>query len=254
MSADDRFEGLGGDGGGAERREEIGKRLEERDRTHPEPDDPSGPRRPPDVPRPGNKYAWVVGILAVMALGVILFTSTLPDRGESLQGPRNGAVMPDFAAPRAGGRLQGEANVCARRPCNERAGPVPACDVRQEDVVNVCELRKQPVVLTFVVTRGADCEPQVDRVERVRREFPQVRFAVIMSGNTVPEVGRIARRRGWREPVGVDEDGAVVNLYGVGVCPTTVFARAGGKVAESVLGNLTEDQLRQKTRRLVSGS
>jgi hypothetical protein len=131
---------------------------------------------------------------------------------------------------------------------------VPACQVRQEDVVNVCELRERPLVLTFVVTRGADCEPQVDRVERIRREFPQVSFAVVMSGNTVPEVGRIARRRGWREPVGVDEDGAVVNLYGVGVCPTTVFARAGGRVSDTVLGNLTEDQLRRRTRRLLEGS
>lgn len=250
MTGDDRFEGLGG----AERREKIGEQLEQRDRTHPEPDDPAGPRRQPEVPRPGNKYAWLVGALALMALGIILFASTLPDRGESLQGPRTGSTVPPFAAPRAGGELKGEANVCARRPCNERAGPVPACEVRQEDVINVCELRRRPLVLTFVVTRGADCEPQVDRVERVRREFPQASFAVVMSGNTVPEVGRIARRRGWRQPVGVDEDGAVVNLYGVGVCPTTVFARAGGRVADTVLGNLTEDQLRDRTRRLIEDS
>ena len=49
---------------------------------------------------------------------------------------------------------------------------MPACEVRAEDVVNVCELRRRPTVLTFLVTRGADCEPQVDRVERIRREFP----------------------------------------------------------------------------------
>ena len=37
----------------------------------------------------------------------------------------------------------------------------------------------------------------------------------------------------------------MANLYGVGGCPTTVFARAGGRVATTKLGNLTEDQLRR---------
>ena len=206
------------------------------------------------MPRPGNKYAWVVGILMLMALAVIVFVSTIPNSGRSLQGPREGRVVPDFAAPRAGGTLRGEANVCQRRPCNERAGPIPACEVRQRDVVNICQLRRRPLVLTFVVTRGADCEPQVDRVERMKRAFPQTNFAVVMSGNTPAEVGRIARRRGWTQPVAVDEDGAVVNLYGVGVCPTTVFAAKGGRVVESSLGNLTEDQLRSKVARLGEAS
>ena len=50
----------------------------------------------------------------------------------------------------------------------------------------------------------------------------------------------------------VDADGAIVNLYGVGGCPITVFAREGGVVRETESGNLTEDQLRRHTRRLVS--
>ena len=37
----------------------------------------------------------------------------------------------------------------------------------------------------------------------------------------------------------VDTDGSVVNLYGVGVCPITVFAR-DGRVRDTNLGNLTE--------------
>ena len=47
--SEDRFEDLG------PARGRIGDRLAERDRSHPE------PVRPPEVPRPGNKYAWVVG-------------------------------------------------------------------------------------------------------------------------------------------------------------------------------------------------
>ncbi len=81
--------------------------------------------------------------------------------------------------------------------------------------------------------------------------FPGVRFAVLMSGNDRPEAERIVRRRDWTQPVGVDEDGAVVNLYGVGVCPTTVFALPGGRVTETALGNLTEAELRTKVGRLL---
>jgi hypothetical protein len=204
------------------------------------------------VPRAGNKYAWLVGILLLMGIGVLLLTTTLPNSGQGVEGPREGRLLPVFAAPLASGSLDGEANVCQRRPCTKAAGPVPACEVRGEDVVNLCELRRRPLVLTFVVTRGADCQPQVDRVERIRADYPKAGFAVLMSGNSRAEARRQARRRGWREPVAVDRDGAVVNLYGVGICPVTVFARPGGRVMETALGNLTEKQLRSRVERLVS--
>jgi hypothetical protein len=37
----------------------------------------------------------------------------------------------------------------------------------------------------------------------------------------------------------------------VGGCPTTIFSAAGGKVRETALGNLTEDQLRARAERLA---
>jgi hypothetical protein len=249
--SDDRFKDLGG----ADRRAAIGERLEERDRTHPEPGAP-GHQRPPEVPRSSNKYAWAVGFLILMAAGVVLFVTTIvsPNSGRGVEGPRVGSRLPAFAAPLATGDLNGEANVCQRRPCAKGAGPVPACEVRGASVLNLCELRKRPLVLTFAVTRGADCEPQVDRVERMKGDVPGVRFAVVMSGNERDAAEQIVRRRGWTQPVGVDDDGAVVNLYGVGVCPVTVFAAPGGRVVETALGNLTEDQLRAKARRLLERS
>jgi hypothetical protein len=72
----------------------------------------------------------------------------------------------------------------------------------------------------------------------------------VVSGDSKTETKNLAIARRWRQPVAVDTDGSVVNLYGVGVCPITVFAR-DGRVRESNVGNLTEAQLRQKTRRLV---
>jgi len=246
--SDDRFGDLG-----APDRRSAAERFEEQDRINPEPDDP---RRRPEVPRPGNRYAWVVGILMLMAIGVFAVTSSLPNKGEGLRGPPIGSQLPDFAAPSATGNASNEddANVRQRRGGNAAAGRVPACDVIGDVVVNVCELRRKPLVLTFLVTRGADCEPQVDRVERMRDEFPHVEFAAVVSGDERDEVEQIVERRRWTMPVAVDRDGAVVNVYGIGVCPTTVFSTPGGTVRRVELGNLTEDQLRANVRKLVARS
>lgn len=248
---EDRF----GDLGSADRRS-AAERFEEEDRLRPEPDTP--PKRP-EVPRTHNKYAWVAGILMLMGIGVLLLTTALPNTGAGLRGPAKGQVVPDFAAPLATGDISCDdddddcaANVCQRADeCSEQSGSQPACRLRSESIFNVCEARERPMVLTFLVTEGADCEPQVDRVERMRAEFPGVSFAAVVSGEGRGEVERIARRRGWDMPVAVDRDGALQNLYGLGVCPSTVFAYEGGRVRTTELGNLTEDELRAQVRRIV---
>jgi hypothetical protein len=236
--SDDRFKDLGP-------KQSTGDKLAARDRTHPE------PVERPEVPRPGNKYAWAVGIVMLMGLGVLLFAQTLPNAGEAVQGPNKGQRLPAFAAPAADGNLEGDANICQREPCPEGAGRNPACDLRSAEVVTVCPRDKRPVVLTFVVTRGTDCEPQVDRVERVRPRFPGVDFVTVVSGDSREETEALARGRRWREPVAVDEDGSVVNLYGIGICPVTIFARNGRVGLEPALGNLTEAQLRRRVERLL---
>jgi hypothetical protein len=230
---EDRFEDLS-----------VGDRLAERDRTHPE------PVRRQEVPRPGNKYAWLVGILMLMGLAVLLFAQTLPNQGKGLRGPEPGQRLPAFAAIAASGDKDGDANVCQRKPCNKNAGRVPACQVKGTGIVNVCPKERGARVMTFVVTRGTDCEPQVDRVERIMGEFPNVEFVTVLSGDTKDEAKNLAIARRWRQPIAVDEDGSLVNLYGVGVCPVTVFAR-DGRVRSTNVGNLTEAELRRKTRRLL---
>jgi predicted phage tail protein len=119
-------------------------------------------------------------------------------------------------------------------------------------VLNVCLLRRDPLVLTFIFDRGADCYPQVDRTERVRDDLDGVRFATVyFSRKERSELRSLVEARGWRQPIGVDQDGEVSNRYGVGVCPTTTFVREGGVVLETKLGNLTEDQIRRNAERLL---
>ena len=249
---EDRFGDLG-DG----RPRSAAERFEDEDRLRPEPDAP--PRRP-EVPRQGNRYAWAVAIVALMGIGVLLFTTALPNSGRGLRGLKEGERIPDFAArlataPLAPDEEKVDANVCQRASeCNEQVGTVPACRLRFEGFFNVCEARKRPLVLTFVFDQGADCNPQVDRVERMKDEFPGVNFAVVyFIDEERAEVAQIVRRRKWSMPVAHTPDGAVVNLYGVGGCPTTVFARKGGRVRETVLGPISEDGLRRRVRGILPG-
>jgi hypothetical protein len=82
-------------------------------------------------------------------------------------------------------------------------------------------------------------------------DLPGVNFAtVFFTHKKRDQVRALVRERGWRQPVAIDRDGQVANLYGVGGCPTTVFAREGGRVAATKLGNLTEEQLRRLATRI----
>ncbi len=248
MSDEDRFGDLGGPRAPAGEGRSAAERLEEEDRLRPEADDPQ--RRPPEVRGPGNKYAWVVGIVMVMGIGVLLLTTAIPNRGVGFRGPPKGRVLPDFAAPLVTGNVEGDANVYQQR--NAGSDDPAACEVRGDQVVNICDLREEkPVVLSFLFDRGAECNFQIDQVERVKPDFPGVNFvALYFSNEERAEIADIVRRREWTMPVGLDTDGAVVNLYNIGGCPTTVFARAGGKVRSVRLGKLSEEQLRREVQAL----
>ena len=201
---------------------------------------------------PTTKYSWLVAILMIMVLAVVLFLNTLPNSGEALFGLERGSKLPDFAVPLASGNLEGDANVCQKEPCPSQSGVQPACSIRSAAVMNSCDLSRRPLVLTFIVDRGADCYPQVDRTERLKARLKDVEFAtVFFTHKEREEVRRLVEARRWTQPVGIDADGVVTNRYGVGGCPTTIFVRPGGRVMVSKLGNLTERELELTARKLL---
>ena len=72
--------------------------------------------------------------------------------------------------------------------------PNKACDVRGPGVFNICDVRSdKPVALTFVANATQGCEDQLDRVEQVRREFPQVAFVAVISKRKRSEVEKLVR-------------------------------------------------------------
>ncbi|HEX8075402.1 MAG TPA: redoxin domain-containing protein [Thermoleophilaceae bacterium] len=235
---DDRFADLGPPREGPS----AAERFEDLDRTSPEPDAP----KPPDPVRASGRYTWVVGVafLIVVIIGGI---NALNNEGGGYQGIRAGRALPVFAAPLTTSDHDNDASVQPRAG----GGHPGACDVRLAGVVTLCDLRRRPLVITFVANAGNSCRTQLDRVERVRSSFPGVNFLGVISRKSLSEARDIVQENGWTLPVALDRDAALFNLYSIGDCPTTVFARKGGRSAGSRRGFLTDAQLRAAIRALV---
>jgi hypothetical protein len=199
------------------------------------------------APKPSSAYSWVVGI-AFLILIIVVGVNSLPNAGEGLKGPRPGTLLPAFAAPLATGTVNADVNIKAT---GKEPGHTLACNVHLASALNGCDLRRHPSVIVFAGTRGANCLPGFDRVQQVRRDFPQVSFAGILIRMGRSDAARTVRKGHWSFPIAYDRDGQLTNVYGIGVCPATVFAKRGGRVLATELGTLTDAQLRAEIRRIL---
>jgi hypothetical protein len=174
----------------------------------------------------------IIGTLAVIAIAYISYNS-LQTEGPGSRGVEPGRTLPAFAVPLALSGLEGDANVSER-----------ACDVRGEDVLNICELAERgPVVLAFFAEPSERCDDQIDLLDRIRARFPDVEFAAVAIRGDRDDLRRRVRERGWGLPVGHDRDGAVANAYAVAVCPTITFAARGGVVRRTSFGSVGPGEL-----------
>jgi AhpC/TSA family len=187
------------------------------------------------VKRPG----LIAGVVALAILGYITYNSLVTE-GPGSRGIEAGSDLPAFAVPLALSGLEGDANVSDR-----------ACEVRGDDVLNVCELAERgPVVLAFFAEPVARCDDQIDVVDRLRERFPEVQFAAVAIRGDRDDLRRRVRERGWELAVGHDSDGAVANAYAVAVCPQITFARRGGEVTGTAFGSQDEAALAERIEEL----
>ena len=222
--------------------EEPAERKDADDAGTPAPKDPER-RRPrglasPDAPRPGSRYSIFVGFAFVAIIVVALF-NLIGDDDSGILGVSDDEGMPlaEFAVPNALGSSDADANVAqddcetSRNPCPEDEQRAPACeiDVSETEAIRVCDLFDKPLAISFWFTRGGDCIPSQNAFDAVARRFEgEVNFLSVDIRDNRADVARIVRDNGWDVPVGLDPDGAVSNLYRVGVCPTILLAYPGG--------------------------
>ena len=221
--SEDRFGDLGPrEPSAAERFAELDERDMEEERRKRE--ERAGP------PRPGGRYTWVVGVAALIAVIVVAFNS-LPNAGRGYRGPKEGEVIPVFAAPLASEGAEGDANIKQDANDDDAGNETPACDVDLEGVITACELfERRPLVLALAVP-APDCERQLEAMERLSRARRDIQFAAVVSGRSHESAREVVDRTGVTFPVAVDPDLAVFNLYRVAYCSTAITER-GGRLRE----------------------
>lgn len=213
---------------------------------------------------PTSYTGWVgLAFIVIIVIAVINGAQTEETGILGVDGPERGWQLPPFAAPLAGSDLEGDANIAddgcevAERPCPADRRRTAACDVDLEDAVRICDLFDRPLVISFWFTRQADCVSGQDTLERVAAEWDeQVNFLSVNIRDDRERVREIVEERGWKIPVVHDRDGAVSNIYGVGGCPTLVYAFPDGVLMSAHIGTeeLEAERLASKVRELVRSS
>lgn len=206
-----------------------------------------GPAPPPPArPVGAFRYGWVVG-LAFLAVIAVVTVNTVRTKGTGSAGLKEGVPLPPFAMPLALSNLDGDANV-ARQSDQGQAGKTPACTVRGPKILNSCEIAERgPTVIAFFASRaGSACDRELDRLDDARRRHPDVQFVAVAIRGDRGDLRKEIRDRSWRFPVGYDRDGVVANLYGISVCPTLTFAKEGGIVLHTTVGELGDAELERE--------
>ena len=170
---------------------------------------------------------------------------------------------PSFAVPDARAGIDADANVAqddcesSRNPCPEDQRRTPACEIDRR--------RGRSASATSSTSRSrsrsgspaaATASPPRTRSTQVASRFAgRVNFLSINVRDDPETVAGIVRDSGWDVPVGIDRDGAVSNLYRVGVCPTIFLAYPGGILYEEKIrpGNYDAAELSEPRRRPARG-
>jgi thiol-disulfide isomerase/thioredoxin len=199
-----------------------------------------------------SRYSTFVGI-AFLALVVYVTLNTIRTNDGGVLGVGDadkGQPLSEFAVPDIRGDVDGDANIF-QDDCSTGSNPCPdgdrrssACNVDLEGILRVCDYFDKPLAISFWFTKGGDCLPTEDTFNSLSQRFPQVNFLSINVRDDRDKVEQIVAERGWTVPVGWDRDGAVSNLYRVGVCPSVALAYPGGILRGGLIGSEDLDQKR----------
>ena len=198
--------------------------------------------------RSNFNYVAVVGaaflIQIVLALVNLLRTEDSGTVGIGEVG--KGKPVPEFAVPVASSDLDGDANI----------DPDKACSVEGDDVIRVCDLFDKPLVMSFWFTKGGSaCIDQQDIFDDVAKKFKgRVGVLSINVRDNRDQVRELIADHGWTAPNGYDRDGAVSNIYRVGVCPTFIYIKTGGVMKEATTGESSAAELSANIRSLIDAS
>jgi AhpC/TSA family len=194
--------------------------------------------------RPYRRMIGGIGLTIALVVSVLLFITR---GGVGTIGIPPGQRLHSFVAPLATSSLNGDANLNPH--CNS-AHPNPRA-------LNLCPwlLRRAPVALGLFIPASGDCVRQIDTLQAVSREFSanSIQFVAVAIHTNHARAAALVRTHGWTIPVAYDRDGAIGDLYGVGVCPMVELAYRGGIVKDRLVSDtwLATAALGAKVRQLI---
>jgi hypothetical protein len=207
----------------------------------------TGPQNTPSEQKRAavSRYSIWVGVAFAVLIGIAT-VHTLRNSEGGLLGANEaqaGEPLPEFAVPELLHGEDADANVyqddcgTSSNPCSSDQQRTPACEVELPHVINVCDLLDRPLVLSFWFSTPSECPPTQDAIDEAAARYRgRVNFLSVAVKGEQDELRQIVEDRGWTMPVGWDRDGAVSNLYRVGVCPTVAFVLPGGVLRQARIG------------------
>ena len=101
----------------------------------------------------------------------------------------------------------------------------------------------RPVVMNFWASWCVPCREEMPAFDSVARRHPEVLFIGVAVQDSEAAARQFAEEVAVSYPLGLDEDGAIVERYATIGLPTTWFITPNGVIAAQRIGQLDEDSL-----------
>lgn len=111
------------------------------------------------------------------------------------------------------------------------------------------QFRGHVVLLRFWSPQCGTCVRSLPELERFYRENARKNVVLLtIDDEQAPVTGSIPETRGYTFPLLSDDDGAVSGYFGISVIPTTIAIDRTGRIAGSIVGDVSSDEFRQMIR------
>jgi len=122
------------------------------------------------------------------------------------------------------------------------------------EIVELSDLRGQPVLVHFWTTWCLDCAVDLPMMQELTVQYGDGLHVIgIDVGETAGRVDAAAERHGARYPMLLDRDEEVSRAYGVTTYPATVVIDPEGVVVSIQAGTATSDEVRNQVEAVIGG-
>lgn len=155
------------------------------------------------------------------------------------KGPAGAATIPRFRHARAGKLIRS----------------APAFEVKTLDgkTASLKAMKGHPVVINFFASWCPPCRAEAQGIQRAYAAFKGrgVRFIGIAVQDEPQDVKEFIKEFNWGFPVSIDENGELMNAYGVYGMPKTIVVDRQGIIAYERLGAISEEDLTAQIRKVL---